>query len=334
MITIHRQGTVWLLAACVITAVVGACGGGSDGGGTAIPPTATTKNVTLNGAQANPAVTTAATGSGFISVDDQTGAASGTVSTFGIANAPSAHLHEGAVGTNAGVTVELAQDSPGVWVVPAGTTLTAAQVASFKSGNLYVDVHTSANPNGEIRGQVGRMVFFATLGGSQEVPDTGSTATGTGRWVFDPETRTIAGTETVAGMDATVSHFHIAAPGTSAGVAIGFSGGPVTWTLAPTVLTDAQVTALLAGNFYANAHSVRNPGGEIRGQVYLPAKCTALTGVQEVPPNSSTATGTGCLSINPFTKGVAGRIETQGIAGTLAHAHTGAPGVVGPVVSR
>jgi hypothetical protein len=330
MATFHRQAQHWLFAAGV-SIVLAACGGPGGGGSGSVSISATTKTVTLNGAQENPSVTTAATGSGFISVDEATGAVTGTVTTFGVVNATVAHIHEAAVGVNAAPIVELTQSQPGTWVVPEGATLTPAQVASFKAGNLYVNVHTSANPNGEIRGQVGRMVFFATLTGSQEVPDTGSPASGTGRWVFDPATRIITGTETVAGMDATVSHFHIAAAGTTAGVAIGFTGGPSTWTLAPTTLTDAQVTSLLAGNFYANAHSLRNPGGEIRGQVYLPAKCATLSGAQEVPPNTSTAAGTGCLTVNPFTKATAGRIETQGIEGTLAHAHQGPVGSVSPV---
>lgn len=329
MTSIHRQGTLCLMAAAVSLFLAGC--GGPGGGSSGLPGTATTKNVTLNGAQENPSVTTAATGSGFISVDTGTGAVTGTVTTFGIVNPTVAHIHEAAAGVNAPPAIELVQSQPGVWIVPEGSTLTASQVASFKAGNLYVNVHTQANPNGEIRGQVGRMVFFATLAGSQEVPATGSGATGTGRWVFDPEAKVISGSETVSGMDATVSHFHIAAAGSTAGVAIGFTGGPSTWTLNPTTLTDAQVASLLAGNFYANAHSLRNPGGEIRGQVYLPAKCAALSGAQEVPPNGSTATATGCLSVNPFTKGVAGRIETQGIEGTVAHAHQGPPGSVSPV---
>lgn len=328
--SIHRKGRSLLFAACM-AAVLASCGGsGGDGGG--VSSSATVKTVTLNGAQENPSVTTAAAGNGFIAVEESTGAVSGTITTFGIVNPTAAHIHEGAVGVNAPIIVELIPGPPGTWFVPDGLALTASQVASFKSGNLYVNVHTNANPGGEIRGQVGRMVFFATLTGSQEVPASGSTATGTGRWVFDPATKTISGTETVSGMTATVSHFHIAAAGATAGVAIGFTGGPSTWNLAPTVLTDAQVTSLLAGNFYANAHSARNPGGEIRGQVYLPTRCAALTGAQEVPPNTSQATGSGCLAVNPATKAVAGRIETQSIAGAAAHAHNGAAGVAGPVV--
>ena len=35
-----------------------------------------------------------------------------------------------------------------------GVKLTEAQMASFKAGNLYVNVHSAANPGGEIRGQL------------------------------------------------------------------------------------------------------------------------------------------------------------------------------------
>ena len=99
-----------------------------------------------------------------------------------------------------------------------------------------------------------------------------------------------------------------------------------------TVLTDAQVTSLQSGNLYANVHSSAFPGGEARGQLYLPAKFAGLSGAQETPPNSSTASGIGWLSVNPFTKGVAGRIETTGITASAAHAHQAAAGVAGSVI--
>jgi hypothetical protein len=330
MISFHRQGILLLLAAGIAIGMW-SCGGGPGGGGGGLSGSATSKNVSLTGAQENPPVTTPAVGNGFISVDESTGAVSGTITTFGI-NGTVAHIHEGPVGVNAPIIVELTQAQPGSWVVPEGAMLTPAQLQSFKSGNLYVNVHSAANPNGEIRAQIGRMVFWATLTGNQETPPTGSNATGVGRWIFAPDTKLINGEENVSGMSTTVSHFHIAAVGASAGVAIGFAGGPDKWTLAPTTLTDAQATQLLAGNFYANAHSVAFPGGEIRGQVNLPMRCTTLTGAQETPPNSSAATGTGCVFVNPMTKGVAVRVETQGIDGTVAHVHQGPPGVVSPVI--
>jgi hypothetical protein len=33
-------------------------------------------------------------------------------------------------------------------------TLTAAQAADFTAGKMYFNIHTAANPNGEIRGQI------------------------------------------------------------------------------------------------------------------------------------------------------------------------------------
>ena len=37
---------------------------------------------------------------------------------------------------------------------PAGAKLNAEQLKAFKSGQLYFNVHSAANPNGEIRGQL------------------------------------------------------------------------------------------------------------------------------------------------------------------------------------
>jgi len=42
-----------------------------------------------------------------------------------------------------------------LFTVPAGAKLTDAQMQSLQSGNLYVNVHSAANPNGEIRAQLG-----------------------------------------------------------------------------------------------------------------------------------------------------------------------------------
>ena len=38
--------------------------------------------------------------------------------------------------------------------VPEGRKLTEAQMKAWKAGELYVNVHTSANKGGEVRGQI------------------------------------------------------------------------------------------------------------------------------------------------------------------------------------
>ena len=310
-----------------MTLVLAACGGGGGGGSSSVK---IFKTVTLNGAQENPAVTTAATGSGVLVIDSESGEISGSINTFGISGS-AAHIHTGAVGTNGAILIPLEQSSTGVWTVASGAKLTTEQMDALRAGTLYVNVHTPANPGGEIRGQLGRQVYYATMLGAQEVPANASTATGTGVYVFDPETKTLSGTVTTT-VSGSAGHIHTGAIGVAAGVTFPFTGGPTTWTMPSTVLTDAQVTSLQAGNLYANVHSATFPGGEVRGQLYLPAKFAALSGAQEVPGNSSTASGTGWLSVNPFTKGVAARTQTTGVTATAAHAHNAAAGVAGPVV--
>ena len=67
--------------------------------------------------------------------------------------ATAAHFHGPAeAGKNAGVAVAIpnATTSP----VEGSATLTDAQAADLLAGKLYVNIHTAANPGGEIRGQV------------------------------------------------------------------------------------------------------------------------------------------------------------------------------------
>jgi CHRD domain len=108
--------------------------------------------VMLSGDQEVPAVKTSATGSGTISVGADK-SVSGSVMTTGVAGTM-AHIHEGAPGKNGGVAVPLAKNGDNGWSVPAGAKLSDAQYEAFKAGNLYVNVHSSANPGGEIRGQI------------------------------------------------------------------------------------------------------------------------------------------------------------------------------------
>lgn len=317
-------------APALVALLLTGCGGNNSPAGSS---STLFKTVAMSGAQENPAVTTAATGNGFITVDEGSGAVRGSITTFGISG-NAAHIHDAAPGVNGGIIVELVQSSPGTWSVPEGAMLTADQVAKFKAGGLYVNVHTTANPNGEMRGQIGRQVYFATLTGAQETPPNTSAATGTARFVLDAETRTMFGTVETSGVTGVAAHIHTGAIGVQAGVTIPFTGGPTSWTMPSTVLNDAQVTALTTGNFYANVHSTALPGGEIRGQLYLPAKLANLSGTQETPPNVSTATGTGWLMVNPFTRAVAGRMEWTGVTATDAHIHRGVPGTPGGIVIR
>ena len=115
-------------------------------------PAPSGSNVILNGNQEVPPVSTAATGSGTIRVlMDRS--VSGSVITSGVAGTV-AHIHLGAAGENGPVIIPLNRTADNTWSVPASIRLNDTQYEAFRLGNLYVNVHSAANPGGEIRGQI------------------------------------------------------------------------------------------------------------------------------------------------------------------------------------
>jgi hypothetical protein len=188
------------------------------------------------------------------------------VHTWGISGT-AAHIHQAAVGVAGPVIVTLA-GGPSVWT---GTSpaLTAAQVLSLQTLGLYVNVHSSAFPGGEIRGQLeGRPRRFASFdNGKQEVPVNASVNTGTGKFDVDLATTNMAYTVTWTGASGTGSHIHNGPPGVSGPIDIPLVGGPVTWTGTALGIGDGLFSDLQAMAEYSNIHSSSKPGGEIRGQI-------------------------------------------------------------------
>ncbi len=108
--------------------------------------------VSLSGGEETPPVTTSASGTGTIKIADDK-SVSGSVKTSGI-DGIAAHIHVGAPGQSGPPIITLDKTADGVWSVPAGSKLTDEQFASFKAGNLYVNVHSAEHKPGEIRAQL------------------------------------------------------------------------------------------------------------------------------------------------------------------------------------
>ncbi len=106
----------------------------------------------MGGSQEVPAVNTAASGSGNIKVnDDRSVNGSVTVSDM---KPTAAHIHEAPPGKNGRVIVPLTKTGDMTFSVPANAKLTEAQYKAYKDGNLYVNVHSAAHPDGEVRAQL------------------------------------------------------------------------------------------------------------------------------------------------------------------------------------
>jgi hypothetical protein len=141
----------------------------------------------------------------------------------------------------------------------------------------------------------------AILKGSNENPPNGSTGTGLATVVLNPTAQTLQVNAVFSGLSAndTMAHIHCCAPlGTNAGVATtvpAFPGFPLNVTAGtyssqvfdltqPLIYNPAFVTlegglpqaeaALIAGlengQTYFNIHTSNFPGGEIRGQLFIP----------------------------------------------------------------
>jgi hypothetical protein len=97
-------------------------------------------------------VTTTASGTGTIKIAADK-SVSGSIKTSGI-DGTGAHIHVGPPGQSGPPIITLNKGTNGLWSVPTGSKLTDEQYASFKAGNLYVNVHSAEHGPGEIRGQL------------------------------------------------------------------------------------------------------------------------------------------------------------------------------------
>ncbi len=292
----------------------------------------------LAGSQEVPAVTTTAGGTFAVTVDPAAARLVAHVNTTGVDNAFAAHLHDGYAGTNGGVDIGLARDSGNEarWSA-IDVTLDAGQLDAFASGRWYVNVHTQANPGGEIRGQVAPPpveVLFTTLSGSEEVPAVSTTASGTAASTVNRETGAVTlHLNTSDASTATASHIHRGYAGQNGGVVIGLQQDPLDmqrWSVVEAQFDDAGLASYLAGELYVNLHTPDNPPGEIRGQVAprdIRVVFGAMDGDQVVPPVATAASGTVATTANLATRGLVVWVNAEGVDdATSAGVHEGGVG--------
>jgi predicted outer membrane repeat protein len=126
------------------------------------------------------------------------------------------------------------------------------------------------------------LLFTAALDGTQQVPPTGSPATGSASVLLGADQTALTFSTTFANLQdiPTAIHLHNAPAGQNGPVATDADGANIelgnlpqatTGTAGPQTFTvNADfVTQLLQSNIYANVHTVAFPDGEIRGQLAL-----------------------------------------------------------------
>lgn len=122
----------------------------------------------LSGSQEVPSIETVATGQATFEINPSSTALTFVITVTNIENVTAAHIHCARAGANGPIGVALSAGAFGPinGILAQGTITTpnpgngcgwanfAAIVAALRSGNTYINVHTVANPSGEIRGQI------------------------------------------------------------------------------------------------------------------------------------------------------------------------------------
>lgn len=294
----RRFATLGAIGAIVATQVLASVGPVSAAG-------PETFNATLSGGSETPPAAGGGSGNATVTIAADELSIGYTVNYSGLSGAVvAAHIHIGAVGVAGPIILPLA-----VGPTPLTGTLTATDLkaaggvttftgalAAIRAGGTYVNLHTAANPGGEIRGQLnGPETFAATLNGAYEVPLVKGNGIGFATIVISPDATSISYSVTYDGLSGPVvaAHIHVGSLAVAGPIILPLTIGPspMTGTLttadlnvAGGVTTFAEaIAAMRAGTTYVNLHTAAHPGGEIRGQLVPAANIPQFTILVDSP---------------------------------------------------
>jgi hypothetical protein len=200
------------------------------------------------------------------------------------------HIHEALAGTSGPIAFSLSitpddDGNGGVWEAANNTfSLTDEEVENFYARRYYVNVHSTIEASGEVRGQVmnlAKMYFGSNLAGLNANPLAVKT-TGGGFLMYEGYNDRVVATGSFADLDSDFdasvgggSHIHVGDATATGGVITALNADVAadlrsgTYEAADNMfmLDSAGFVSLLAGDNYFNLHTVANRPGEIRGQI-------------------------------------------------------------------
>jgi CHRD domain len=182
-------------------------------------------------------------------------------------------LNQGFAGSSGEAVVTLAPraGSAGEFAVPANVTLSAEQARAFSQGGLYALATSTANPSGEIRGQLAPdnvRVNFSQLTPSRAAAALGMRASGVAATTVDTRAGTLTVHVNTAGVEDATSARVLGAAGGTPLAELARSPvemGHFSTELAP--LSAAAVESFEAGRLSVSVAAAATPAGAIGGPI-------------------------------------------------------------------
>lgn len=229
----------------------------------------------LEGSSTVPAVTTPAIGLGSVNLSKSGDKLVANIAIDGLSGPiTKAHLHLGATGTTGPLLEDLTSFVVNNSVINAVIN-NPTYVADLEAGNVYINIHTDAYPDGEIRGQLTlqpALHFDIFMNAAQTTNGSTSSAFSVGTIDIDYNLTTLTLQAVFDGLAGPIQavHIHEGTVGNTGPVAYdltSFVNGNEVFGQVP--LADiASLNKLLSGDYYVNIHTEAFPDGEVRGQLY------------------------------------------------------------------
>jgi hypothetical protein len=179
--------------------------------------------------------------------------------------ATAAHVHRGPPGQNSPPLFALSGSGS---FLSGAALLDAALAAELLASGLYVDAHSAAFPEGELRGQIQpRRFFHSEPGGAGVVPPVVTSASARAWITLEPVAQRVTLGVLVKGTSATAVEWHRGAAGANGPLLLALNGIGSAWTAQSAPLAFGDLVDLLGGRTYLLVKSAAFPQGELRDQV-------------------------------------------------------------------
>jgi len=226
--------------------------------------------VALSGAHSVPVNSSTASGHGKLSLDLATSVLSYDVTVSGM-TATASHIHNAPAGSSGGVVLPFLSVGPNHFM--GSGPMSGPVIGELLSNRLYINVHSSAVPAGEVRGQIlmPRHLVAPDMSGANATPPNSSGGSGEGRLQYEAATHSFSYDIKVSGMSGTITaaHVHNAPPGSGGPILFGLTQtGPTSFAGNTAPQSPSVVSAVLSGDAYINVHSTFAPSGELRDQIH------------------------------------------------------------------